>query len=54
MLDGKFTNWHIEPVTDAIAVGQISNVKVDGQDSYTEGWFKANTEIIIYVVQTQE
>ena len=54
LFNGKFTNWRIEPVSDAIGVGQILDVKVAGQNNYSAGLYKANTEIVIYVVQTQE
>ena len=54
VFDGKFTNWRVEAITDPLAVGQIANVVVGGQDSFSAGLYRADTEIVIYVVQTQE
>lgn len=52
LFNGKFTNVQYIGVENALDVGQIVDVKVNGSTTYTQGSFRYDTPIIIEICQT--
>lgn len=51
--NGKFTNVHYNPVENAMSPGQIVNIKVDGNDSFSGGSYDSAVLIEIDICETQ-